>query len=98
MVMADGPGKEGEPNRAQGDSVPTSQDSAESKRLEARRRFLLGGAAAFPVILHVTAARAQSRFNSKSFCMSRFGNPGNPQMGMSETTFVCTGQETDMEN
>ncbi len=71
--MADGPGKEGEPNRAQGASGPTPQESAESKRLEARRRFLLGGAAALPVILTVTEVKADDIPSSRSTCLSLGG-------------------------
>ena len=89
-VMADGPGKEGEPNRAQGASGPTPQESAESKRLEARRRFLLGGAAALPLIVNVRAANADEE-GSISFCISLFGT-GDHELGDSDeslTLFEC---------
>lgn len=51
----------------------TPQDSAEAKRLEARRRFLLGGAAAIPILVTVNRAKAKNF----SVCMSAFGkDPG----------------------
>ena len=53
------------------DGAPGSapQGSAEAKRLEARRRFLLGGAAAIPVL--VTANRAKAV--GVSTCLSQLG-------------------------
>ena len=83
--MADGPEKEGEPNWAQGATGPTPQELAESKRLEARRRFLLGGAAALPVILHVTAIGAEEE-GSFSFCVSL---TGGVEKQISLTAFEC---------
>ena len=90
MVMADGPGKESNANRTQGASVPTPQEPAESKRLEARRRFLLGGAAALPLIVNVRAAHGDS--GSLSFCLTVFG-PGDHELEEEEegnlTLFEC---------
>ena len=43
---------------AEVDSDGASRDSAEAKRLEARRRFLLGGATAVSVLVTVSRARA----------------------------------------
>ena len=57
-MMVDRRSKQGIPGRDEAAPGPTPQNSAEAKRLQARRRFLLGGAAALPVILHVTATRA----------------------------------------
>ena len=61
----------------QDDGVPgsTPQRTAEAKRLEARRRFLLGGAAALPVIFTVTELKADDEFASgESVCLSVFGS------------------------
>ena len=69
VVMADGRLKEGVPggdDRAPGSTLRTS---AEAKRLSARRRFLIGGAAAIPII--VTANRAKAV--GVSTCLSQFG-------------------------
>ena len=59
----------------QDDGVPgsTPQRSAEAKRLEARRRFLLGGAAALPVIFTVTELKAGAKVTGESVCLSIFG-------------------------
>ena len=45
--------------RGEADSAgATARDAAETKRLEARRRFLLGGATAVSVLVTVSRARA----------------------------------------
>ena len=56
--MADGRLKENTPDRDDRASGSTPQEIVEAKRLEARRRFLLGGAAALPVLMTLTRARA----------------------------------------
>ena len=90
-MMADGPRKKGDPNRPQGAPGPTPEASAETKRLEARRRFLLGGAAALPAILTVTEVKAQEQKTSPSNCASlgrgfQSVGPGAPFSG------VCIGK------
>jgi hypothetical protein len=71
--MVDGPENEDGPKPVQGAAGPTPQESAESKRLEARRRFLLGGAAALPVILTVTEVKADAEMTGRSHCLSLGG-------------------------
>ncbi len=66
MVVADGRSKEDISRRGDGAPGSTPQDSAEAKRLEARRRFLLGGAAAIPILVTVNRAKAVGF----SVCMS----------------------------
>ncbi len=56
--MADGRPKDNTLGRNAGASGSTPQEIVEAKRREARRRFLLGGAAALPVLITVTRARA----------------------------------------
>ena len=65
-----------------GDGVPgsTPQDSAEAKRLEARRRFLLGGATAIPILVTVNRAKAATR----SECFSSIDKPDNEGVGNEE--------------
>lgn len=101
--MADRRSKQGVPGRDEAAPGPTPQNSAEAKRLQARRRFLLGGAAALPVILHVTAATAAETVESAegdpqgkvigslSFCVSfSRGVGGTPvQFDKSDTAFIC---------
>mgnify|MGYP001816812291 CR=1 FL=1 len=53
--------------------------TAERKRMEARRRFLLGGAAALPIIVVAGNARANQKVGSLSKCESLGGEPaGQP--------------------
>ena len=73
--MASGRPKEDAPKRYVGDSGIAPQASAEAKRLEARRRFLLGGAAAIPIL--VTANRAKAV--GISTCLSQLGIPSDLQ-------------------
>ena len=94
--MADGRSKQGIPGRDEAAPGPTPQNSAEAKRLEARRRFLLGGAAALPVILHVTAIGADvpepgDDVGSISFCVSLTGQPSDEHdlVEGSTTAFIC---------
>ena len=80
MVVADGRSKEDISRRGDGFSGSTPQDSAEAKRLEARRRLLLGGAAAVPILVTVNRAKAIGF----SLCQSLRGkdqDPGNPAPG-----------------
>ena len=71
---------------------PEGSDAVEEKRRAARRRFLLGGASAFPVIVSVTAARAKTIVVPESICMSLDGDiitpdeAGNPPP---ESGVVC---------
>ena len=90
--MADGRSKQDIPGRDEAAPGPTPQNSAEAKRLQARRRFLLGGAAALPVILHVTAIGADEPepgdvVGSFSFCVSLLG--GAEEIDSSTTAFIC---------
>ena len=89
-MMADGRSKQGIPERDETAPGPTPQNSAEAKRLQARRRFLLGGAAALPVILHVTAICAQDVdvIGSKSYCVSLTGGV-QARFDQSMTAFIC---------
>ncbi len=79
MVVADGRSKEDISRRGDGSSGSTPQDSAEAKRLEARRRFLLGGATAAPILVTVNRAKAIGF----SVCQSLRGKGGhgNPAPG-----------------
>ncbi len=91
MVVADGRSKEDISRRGDGSSGSTPQASAEAKRLEARRRLLLGGAAAVPILVTVNRAKAIGF----SVCQSLRGkdqDPGNPAPG-SPTDFGGGGQE-----
>ncbi len=54
---------------------PELSDAAEEKRLAARRRFLLGGAAAVPMVVTAIRAEAQDPVGI-SVCLSMSGNPG----------------------
>ncbi len=75
------------------DGVPSStpQDSAEAKRLEARRRLLLGGAAAVPILVTVNRAKAIG-FSACQSLRGKSQDPGNPAPG-SPTDFGGGGQE-----
>ena len=88
--MADERPKGEIPRRDDGASDASPQDTMEAKRLEARRRFLLGGAAALPVILHVTAIGAQDVdvIGSKSYCVSLTGGV-LARCDQSMTAFIC---------
>lgn len=66
-----------------GDPGQTSADAAERKRLAARRNFLLGGAAAAPVIL--TCGPRQAHAAGRSVCVSQLGFPAEGPT----PTFVC---------
>ncbi len=91
MVVADGRSKEDISRRGDGSSGSTPQDSAEAKRLEARRRFLLGGATAAPILVTVNRAKAIGF----SVCQSLRGkgdNPGMPAPG-SPTDFGGGGED-----
>jgi hypothetical protein len=70
----------------------TPRDAAEAKRLEARRRFLLGGATAASVLVTVSRARAFSfsecaqnaearGFNQATELMTRLGIDGSDPAG-----------------
>ena len=87
-VMADERPKGDTPRQDDGVPGSTPQSSAEAKRLEARRRFLLGGAAALPVIFTVTELKAVETQTGGSVCLSLGGTfkpiTGNPISG------VCT--------
>ena len=61
-----------------------SLETAERKRLAARRRFLVGGAAAVPVVL--TFGHRQAHAAGMSVCVSQIGFPGQ---GGGVKTFVC---------
>ncbi len=90
MTMADERPIGNIPRRDDRASDVSPPDTMEAKRLEARRRFLLGGAAALPVMLHVTATSAGEEGGS-GFCSPRGGirrphedtDPDNP------TLFIC---------
>lgn len=62
---------------------------AEKKWREARRRFLMGGAAALPVIVNVTSARADALFVGPSVCASLGGEIKPSQEAPSGV--VCVG-------
>ncbi len=57
---------------------PERSDAVEGKRRAARRRFLLGGASALPVIVSVTPLRAKVVVIPFSACTSIGGNPVTP--------------------
>ena len=85
MVVADGRSKEDISRRGDGSSGSTPQYSAEAKRLEARRRFLLGGAVATPILVTVTRANAVGF----SRCFSIFGT-GTAVAGITNYGVNCT--------
>lgn len=91
MVVADGRSKEDISRRGDGSSGSTPQDSAEAKRLEARRRFLLGGATAAPILVTVNRAKAIG-FSVCQSLRDKNQDPGNPAPG-SPTDFGGGGQE-----
>lgn len=62
----------------------SAADPAEAKRLAARRKFLIGGAAGVPVVL--TFGHRQAHAAGRSVCMSQLGFPGE---GDGTPTFVC---------
>ena len=74
--MTDESPKRGGENSGGEEATPTPQDSAEAKRLKARRRFLLGGATAAPILVTVNRAKAIGF----SVCQSLRGKGGNPGM------------------
>ncbi len=73
------------PRRDDRASDVSPPDTMEAKRLEARRRFLLGDAAALPVMLHVTATSAAE--GGSGFC-SPLGGTRRLVDG-STTLYVC---------
>ena len=85
MTMADERPIGNIPRRDDRASDVSPPDTMEAKRLEARRRFLLGGAAALPVMLHVTATSAAE--GGSGFCSPR-GGIRRPAEG-STTLFIC---------
>ena len=88
--MADERPKGKTPSKDDRTSDASPQDTAEAKRLEARRRFLLGGAAALPLIVIVRAANADPE-GSISFCISLTGRPASDhKLGdAGESLFEC---------
>jgi hypothetical protein len=56
-------------------SIVTPEGAADRKRMEARRRFLVGGAAALPVVISAGNARAAERVTTLSKCTSLGGEP-----------------------
>ena len=72
--MVDGRPKDNTPGRNAGASGSTLQESAEAKRLEARRKFLLGGASAVPFL--VTFHRAKAATISVTECVLQLGDSG----------------------
>lgn len=62
------------------------RDSAERKRLAARRKLLIGGAASLPVVLTFGRAQAQQMTSSKCDSM---GGELFPGQGGGVQTFVC---------
>ncbi len=57
---------------------PEGSDAVEEKRRAARRRFLLGGASALPVIVSVAAVKAQGPPVGLSVCASILGRALTP--------------------
>ncbi len=57
---------------------PERSGAVEEKRRAARRRFLLGGASALPVIVSLTPARAKVIVAPLSTCTSLGGEPVTP--------------------
>ncbi len=90
MVVADGRSKEDISRRGDGSSGSMPQDSAEAKRLEARRRFLLGGATAAPIVVTVNRAKAIG-FSVCQSLRGKGGKMGDPAPG-SPTDFGGGGQ------
>ncbi len=88
MTLADDPPNGNIPRRDDRASHVSPPDPMEAKRLEARRRFLLGGAAALPVILHVTATSAAE--GGSGFC-SPLGGTRRLVDG-STTLYVCNDE------
>jgi hypothetical protein len=92
--MANGcPDKRDDARLVDGASSSGSHDVSEAKRLAARRRFLVGGAAALPVIVAVTAARGANEKKGVSVCMSINPDfiPENPE----KTSDWCFGEMDD---
>ena len=73
--MADGPQNKGDPDRAHDAPGLTPQESAEAKRLEARRRFLRGGISGVTVL--VTAKKVHAAGLSPSACALLLLNQGH---------------------
>ena len=68
-------------------SASTRQDLSESKRLAARRRFLLGGAAAVPAI--VTIGQREAYAASMLLCLSLFPGILPKEEYASEPSYYC---------
>ena len=77
MIVADGRPRVNVPKRGDGVLGVMPQESAEAKRLEARRRFLLGGAAAIPMVVTVNLAKAQDEDDllTLSECVAAINDP-----------------------
>ena len=58
---------------------PEGSDAVEEKRRAARRRFLLGGASALPVIVSVAVVKAQGQPVGLSVCESNLGRALTPE-------------------
>ena len=54
--------------------ISTPHDVAEAKRLEARRRYLIGGASALPLIVTIGWSR-RANAASMNVCLSLMDNP-----------------------
>ncbi len=65
----------------------TRQDLSESKRLAARRRFLLGGAAMVPVI--VTIGQREAHAASMLLCLSLDLKPKEDYDPINEFSYYC---------
>ena len=78
--MVDGRPKDNTLGRNDGAPGSAPQGSAEAKRLEARRRFLLGGAAAIPMVVTVNLAKAQDEDDlfTLSECVAAINDPMFP--------------------
>ena len=88
--MVDESPKKGVEKSGGEEANPTPQDAAEAKRLEARRRFLLGGATAAPILVTVNRAKAIG-FSVCQSLRDKNQDPGTPAPG-SPTDFgaeVC---------
>ncbi len=103
MVMADGRPKENTLDRDDRASGSTPQEIVEAKRLEARRRFLLGGAAALPVLITMTGARAAPITLTACAGILGFGSGLAPFLrGLGFDSFidlgVCSEEEPMIQN
>ena len=69
-------------------SDPERSDAAEEKRLTARRKFLLGGASALPVIVTLGRAR-QARAFSAGVCASLLAQGVDLDFTDDVASFIC---------